>query len=218
MESLIGNVIDPASLIAAYGVDQIRYFFLREVPFGQDGNYSHEAIVQRINADLANDLGNLAQRSLTMIAKNCGGVVPDGRGATANADDLELLARADGLLDIAREHMRTFQLHLYLGAVFEVVALANRYFANSEPWKLVKSDPARTRLVLYTTIETLRIAAILLQPVMPSAMGKLLDLLGVAPERRVFAEVGHRLASDASLPAPSPIFPRYVEPAGEGVG
>ena len=98
--------------------------------------------------------------------------------------------------------------------------MANRYFANSEPWKLAKSDPARMRLVLYTTIETLRIAAILLQPVMPAAMGELLDLLGVAPERRAFADVdaAHRLAPGAPLPAPSPIFPRYVEPAGEGAG
>jgi methionyl-tRNA synthetase len=218
MSKSVGNVIDPASLIAAYGVDQIRYFFLREVPFGQDGNYSHEAIVQRINADLANDLGNLAQRSLSMIAKNCACAVPDGRDATASADDIEMLARADALLELARAHMKSFQLHLYLGAIFEVIAMANRYFANSEPWKLAKSDSARMRLVLYTTIETLRISAILLQPVMPAAMGKLLDLLGVAPGQRAFADVeaAHRLAPGAPLPPPSPIFPRYVEPAGEG--
>src|ERR1700719_1924485 len=101
MSKSVGNVVDPASLIAAYGVDQIRYFFLREVPFGQDGNYSHEAIVQRINADLANDLGNLAQRSLSMIAKNCAGVVPDGSEAGATEDDLELLGQADALLSVA---------------------------------------------------------------------------------------------------------------------
>jgi methionyl-tRNA synthetase len=220
MSKSVGNVVDPANLIAAYGVDQIRYFFLREVPFGQDGNYSHEAIVQRINADLANDLGNLAQRSLTMIAKNCDGAVPDGREATAGRDDIEMLARADALLGLAREHMKSFQLHLYLGAIFEVIALANRYFASSEPWRLAKSEPERMRLVLYTTIETLRIAAILLQPVMPAAMGRLLDLLGVAADRRAFAhlDAAHRLALGAPLPPPSPVFPRYVEPAGEGAG
>jgi methionyl-tRNA synthetase len=223
MSKSVGNVVDPASLIAAYGVDQIRYFFLREVPFGQDGNYSHEAIVQRINADLANDLGNLAQRSLSMIAKNCAGVVPDGSEAGATEDDLELLGQADALLTVARQHMKVFALHLYLGAVFEVVAKANRYFANNEPWKLATSDPARMRLVLFTTIEVLRIAAILLQPVMPKAMGKLLDLLGVDAAERAFALIDagadagrfgapNRLWPGVALPAPTPIFPRYVEP------
>jgi len=225
MSKSVGNVVDPASLIAAYGVDPIRYFFLREVPFGQDGNYSHEAIVQRITADLANDLGNLAQRSLSMIAKN-GGAVPDWREAAANPDDLEMLARADALVGAARAHMKDFALHAYLGGVFEVVAAANRYFANNEPWKLGKTDPARMRLVLFTTIEILRVAGILLQPAMPAAMGKLLDLLGVDEGRRAFAELDaggqagryeapHRLHVGAALPAPSPVFPRYVEP---GVG
>jgi methionyl-tRNA synthetase len=222
MSKSVGNVVDPASLIEAYGVDQLRYFFLREVPFGQDGNYSHEAIVQRINADLANDIGNLAQRSLSMIAKNCGGVVPDPSEAEATADDIEMLAQADALLDVARVHMRGFALHLYLAAVFEVIAKTNRYFANNEPWKLAKSDPARMRLVLYTTIEVLRIVAILLQPAMPAAMGKLLDLLGVDPDERSFehADAGddagafvalHRLSADTWLDPPAPIFPRYVE-------
>jgi methionyl-tRNA synthetase len=194
--------------------------------FGQDGNYSHEAIVQRINADLANDLGNLAQRSLSMIAKNCGGVTPDWRDSAPSAEEVELLAQADGLAAVAREHMKNYAVHLYLGAVFEVIAKANRYFANSEPWKLAKSDPARMRLVLFTTIETLRIAAILLQPVLPEAMGRLLDLLGVDGDARDFAaadnagragrlEAGRRLEVGAALPAPAPIFPRYVEPEAE---
>jgi methionyl-tRNA synthetase len=226
MSKSLGNVVDPASLIADYGLDQIRYFFLREVPFGQDGNYSHEAIVQRINADLANDLGNLAQRSLSMIAKNCGGRVPDWRDATPGPDDLDMLAKVAALVQAARGHMKDFALHLYVGGVFEVVAAANRYFANSEPWKLAKSDPARMRLVLFTTIEALRVAGILLQPVMPGAMGKLLDLLGIDAERRGFAELDtqgqagayaapRRLAVDAALPPPAPVFPRYVEPEAE---
>ena len=223
MSKSVGNVVSPADLVANYGVDPLRYFFLREVPFGQDGSYSHEAIVQRMNADLANDLGNLAQRSLSMIAKNCGGAVPDWREAEPGAADLAIVARADSLIGLARQHMRGFALHLYLGAVFEVVAEANRYFTAAEPWRLAKSDPARMRLTLYATIEVLRVAAILLQPAMPAAMARLLDLLGVAPKDRDFAaiDVGdgagrfsapRRLTPGAPLPAPKPVFPRYVEP------
>ncbi|THD43712.1 MAG: methionine--tRNA ligase [Bradyrhizobium sp.] len=226
MSKSVGNVVSPADLVAAYGVDQMRYFFLREVPFGQDGSYSHEAIVQRVNADLANDLGNLAQRSLSMIAKNCGGAVSDWREAEPQETDLAMLARADELIGAARIAMRGFLLHQAIGAVFEVVAEANRYFAAAEPWKLAKSDPRRMALTLYTTIETVRIAAILLQPAMPAAMAKLLDLLGVAADARSFAAVDAgglagsfnapgRLKPGAKLPPPQPIFPRYVEPEGQ---
>ena len=133
-----------------------------------------------------------------------------------------MLARADALLGEARRHMQSFALHLYIGAVFEVVSEANRYFANAEPWRLAKSDPARMGLVLYVTIETLRIAAILLQPAMPASMGGLLDLLGVPPGARTFAaldaggtgglDAPHRLEPGRALPPPSPVFPRYVEP------
>jgi len=222
MSKSVGNVVGPTEMVEAYGLDPVRYFFLREVPFGQDGNYSHEAIVARMNADLANDFGNLAQRSLTMIAKNCAGRVPDWGGAAASSEDLAMFARADALVGEARRHMQSFALHLYIGAVFEVVSEANRYFANAEPWRLARTDPARMGLVLYVTIETLRIAAILLQPVMPSSMGALLDLLAVAPEARAFAAAGagaragrldapHRIEPGRALPAPSPVFPRYVE-------
>ena len=214
MSKSVGNVVDPVALAERYGVDQFRYFFLREVPFGQDGNYSHEAIVQRINADLANDLGNLAQRSLSMIARNCEGVVSDWRGAAPIQDDLDLIALGDSLAEVARRHVASFAIHLYLAAVFDLIAKANRYFAAQEPWKLAKSNPARMRLVLYVTIEILRVAAIMLQPVMPAAMAKLLDLLAVAPEARDFAALegaglaaGRRLArggiaaAAADLPA-----------------
>ena len=223
MSKSVGNVVGPKQMVEAYGLDPVRYFFLREVPFGQDGSYSHEAIVNRMNADLANDIGNLAQRSLTMIARNCGARTPDWREAKPMAEDLAMLARADALVGEARRHMRTFALHLYIGAVFDAVSEANRYFANAEPWRLAKSDPARMGLVLYVTIETLRIAAILLQPAMPGSMGALLDLLGVPPHARSFAalDVGeragqldapHRLEPGRALPPPKPVFPRYVEP------
>jgi methionyl-tRNA synthetase len=222
MSKSVGNVVSPADLVGTYGLDPVRYFFLREVSFGQDGSYSHEAIVARLNADLANDLGNLAQRSLSMIARNCGGSVPDWREASPAAEDLAMLARADALVGEARRHMEGFALHLYLGAVFDVVSEANRYFANAEPWRLARTDPARMRLVLCVTIETLRVAAILLQPAMPASMGALLDLLSVAPQARAFEslETGaakgrldapFRLEPGRALPAPAPVFPRYVE-------
>jgi methionyl-tRNA synthetase len=211
MSKSVGNVIDPFDLADAYGVDQLRYFFLREVPFGQDGNYSHEAIVARINADLANDLGNLAQRSLSMIARNCGGVLPKPGAFTSN--DEAILRSADGVIAAARAAMATQQLHQVLNAAWAVVAEANRYFAGEAPWALAKTDPARMGTVLYVTAEVTRQIAILAQPFVPTASGKLLDLLGVPANERDFSALGgkHRIAADTKLPAPTPVFPRYVE-------
>src|SRR3954453_5694473 len=211
MSKSVGNVIDPFTMSDAYGVDQFRYFFLREVPFGQDGNYSHEAIVNRINADLANDLGNLAQRSLSMIARQLGGVLPQP-GAFSEADKT-ILAAADAMIDRAREHMKTQQLHQILNTVWAVVADANRYFAAEAPWALAKTDPARQGTVLYVTAEVIRQVAILAQPFMPVSAGKLLDLLAIPADERDFTILGsdHRVAHGVALPAPAPVFPRYVE-------
>jgi methionyl-tRNA synthetase len=214
MSKSVGNVIDPFALVDAYGVDQVRYFFLREVPFGQDGNYSLEAIVSRINADLANDLGNLAQRSLTMIARQLGGVLP--KPGPFSDSDTAILAMTDGMIDKAREAMKTQQLHQVLNAVWAVVAEANRYFAGQAPWALAKTDPARQGTVLYVTAEVIRQVAILAQPFMPGSAAKLLDLLAIPPGERQFHELGgaRRIAAGAALPAPSPVFPRYVDSEG----
>ena len=211
MSKSVGNVIDPFALIDAYGVDQLRYFFLREVPFGQDGNYSLEAIVNRINADLANDLGNLAQRSLSMIARQLGGVLP--KPAAFSAADTTILTLADGMIAKARDAMKTQQLHQVLGIVWAVVAETNRYFAGEAPWALAKSDPPRQATVLYVTAEVLRQVAIMAQPFMPGSAGKLLDLLAVPAGERQFNELGggHRIAAGSVLPPPIPIFPRYVD-------
>jgi len=216
MSKSVGNVIDPFKLVEHYGLDQVRYFFLREVPFGQDGSYSHEAIVNRTNADLANDLGNLAQRSLSMIAKNCGGKVP-AKGELSTADN-EILGRAEAALTTAREAMARQAIHTALAAIFEVVAEANRYFAAQEPWALRKTDPARMETVLYTTAEVLRRIAILCQPYIPGSAEKLLDLLAVPENRRNFADLGAdgMLAPGTPLPPPQPVFPRYVEAEGQG--
>ena len=211
MSKSVGNVIDPIALVDAYGVDQLRYFFLREVPFGQDGNYSLEAIVNRINADLANDLGNLAQRSLSMIARQLNGVLP--KPAAFSANDTAVLTLADGMIAKAREAMKTQQLHQVLAIVWAVVAEANRYFASEAPWALAKSDPPRQATVLYVTAEVIRQVSILAQPFMPSSAEKLLDLLDIPAGEREFSELGgdRRIAAGSTLPAPSPVFPRYVD-------
>ena len=212
MSKSVGNVVDPFNLANQYGVDQTRYFFLREVPFGQDGSYNHEAIVARINADLANDLGNLAQRSLSMIAKQFQGVLPEPGEFTNN--DKDILAEADAMIGLARTAMATQQIHQALNAVWAVVAEANRYFAGEAPWALAKTDPARQGTVLYVTAEVVRQIAILAQPAMPQASGKLLDILGIPDDvdSRNFAALSQRIKPGVVLPAPAPVFPRYIEP------
>jgi methionyl-tRNA synthetase len=212
MSKSVGNVVDPFNLADQYGVDQMRYFFLREVPFGQDGNYNHEAIVARINADLANDLGNLAQRSLSMIGKQLGGVLPEPGAFTDN--DRAILMLADGMIAIARIAMSTQQIHHWLNSVWAVVAEANRYFAGEAPWALAKTDPQRQRTVLYVTAEVIRQIAILTQPVMPESSSKMLDMLGIPSDQRNFAVLNGatRIKAGTALPAPTGIFPRYIEP------
>jgi methionyl-tRNA synthetase len=212
MSKSVGNVVDPFNLAEQYGVDQTRYFFLREVPFGQDGSYNHEAIVARINADLANDLGNLAQRSLSMIAKQYQGVLPEPGEFSDN--DKAILAQADGMIGLARSAMATQQIHHALNAVWAVVAEANRYFAGEAPWALAKTDPKRQGTVLYVTAEVVRQIAILAQPAMPQASGKLLDILGIPDDVkcRNFAALDQRIKPGAVLPPPAPVFPRYIEP------
>ncbi|MBN9236321.1 MULTISPECIES: methionine--tRNA ligase [Phyllobacteriaceae] len=216
MSKSVGNVIDPFTMVDHYGLDQVRYFFLREVPFGQDGSYSHEAIVNRTNADLANDLGNLAQRSLSMIAKNCAGVVPQ-RGTLAEADET-ILGQATAALATARKAMAEQGIHHALAAIFAVVADANRYFAAQEPWALKKTDPARMETVLWTTAEVIRRVGILCQPYIPGSAAELLDTLAVAADKRGFEHLGDEqaLVPGTALPAPQPVFPRYVEQAQEG--
>ena len=215
MSKSVGNVVDPFDLVKAYGVDQVRYFLLREVVFGQDGVYSPEAIANRINADLANDLGNLAQRSLSMIDKNCDRRIP-APGPLTDADK-SLLAAADALYVQARENMDRQAIKHYLDAVWAVVADANRYFAGEAPWAKRRSDPNRMETILYVTAEVVRQVAILAQPVTPMGAGKLLDLLGQAPDRRSFRSLGEagRLEPETAIPPPTGVFPRYLEPGAE---
>lgn len=206
MSKSVGNVVDPEALIDEFGLDPVRYFFLREVSYGQDGSYSTDAIISRINADLANEFGNLAQRTLSMIGKYFDGVVPAPVDLTA--DDTALLARADALLDTVRGHFEVQAIHLGLEALWSVLAETNRYISAQEPWKLAKTDLERTGTVLYVCAEVVRIVALLSQPVMPTSANTILDLL-LAPADRSFTAVTDRLASGVTLPKPTPVFPRY---------
>jgi len=210
----LGNAIDPHDLIARYGLDQVRYFLLREVPFGSDGDFSHRAMVGRMNSDLANDFGNLAQRSLSMIAKNCGSVLP-APGAFSSADQALLTAARDLRQRLETEY-EVQAFHKALETTWAAIGDANRYIDEQAPWALRKTDPERMGTVLYVVAETLRHLAILSQPVMPGAMNLLLDQLGVAADKRDFAALAEALTAGTALPKPQGIFPRFVEEeAGE---
>lgn len=214
MSKSVGNVVDPYDLIDAFELDALRFFLLREISYGQDGSYSQESIITRKNTDLANEYGNLAQRSLSMVAKNCGGQVPTPGSLTA--EDEELLALARGVLPEARRHVDVQNLHLYVGACWKVLSEANRYFSAQEPWKLKKTDAARMETVLWVTLEVVRIITLLIQPVMPESTGKILDQLGV-PAGEAAAAAGARNVHAANEGAPA-ITPVHVGGAAEGAG
>lgn len=211
----LGNVIDPHQIVTEFGLDQVRYFLLREVPFGNDGDFSRNAMVNRANGDLANDFGNLSQRVLSMVAKNCGGQVPEP-GEFTDADNT-LMDAAAALLDDVRGHLDVQGFHLSLIAIWKVVADANRYVDDQAPWALRKTDPARMATVLFVLCETIRRLALLTQPFMPDSSGRMLDQLGVDATARSFASLNadHALKPGTTLPKPEPVFPRYVE-AEEG--
>jgi methionyl-tRNA synthetase len=212
MSKSLGNVVAPSDFVAQYGLDQVRFFFLREVPFGADGSYNHEAIVGRMNSDLANNFGNLAQRSLSMVAKNCEGKVPVP--GAFSAEDSAILAQANGLLETARAAFEKQEFSRALEAIWAVLGDTNAYFAEQAPWVLRKTDVGRMNTVLYVTLEVLRIVSILAQPVMPNAMDALLNTLGQPEgEARQFAALSTPIAAGTALPAPSPVFPKYEEPA-----
>ena len=216
MSKSLGNVLSPYDLIERYGLDQVRYYLLREVPFGQDGYISHETMVARVNGDLANDLGNLAQRVLSMINRNCDARVPAAGDFTT--DDEAMLAAAYGLLDRIRPAMQAQTFHKALEMIWQVVGQANRYVDAQAPWTLRKTDPARMGTVLYVVCEVVRHLAITVQPVMPTAAAAMLDQLAVGDDARDFAARGpaHGLAAGTTLPKPQPVFPRHVDDEAAG--
>ncbi|HEX3954558.1 MAG TPA: methionine--tRNA ligase [Stellaceae bacterium] len=214
MSKSLGNFIPPKVLIDQYGVDPLRYFMLRELPFGSDGDFSHRAVVGRLNGDLANGYGNLAQRVLSFINSRCDASVPEP-GDFAEADE-GLLGEARGMLDKVRPLIEEQQFHLALEAIWRVVAEGDRYINEQAPWALRSTDPVRMTTVLYALTEVLRCIGIVTQPFIPSAASLLLDQLGVPAEARRFADLAQPLPPGRLLPAPRGIFPRFVEADAAG--
>ncbi len=209
MSKSLGNAISPHDLVARYGVDATRYALLREVPFGNDGDFSHAAVTHRINADLANGLGNLAQRTLAQIARNCGGAVP-ACGSLTPADRGLLDHARIRALPAVRAELDAVRLHKALETIWDIVNAANVYIDAQAPWALKKTDTARMETVLYVLAETIRCVALLAQPVVPQGAGRILDQLGVPATARDFAHLdpAHALTPGAPLPAPQGVFPR----------
>ena len=207
----LGNVIDPVQLVETFGLDQVRYFLMREVPFGNDGDFSKSGMVNRINSDLANDLGNLCQRVLSFVYKNCNATVPKNMGFTP--DDSKLITHAYEILPKLREDYNSQLFNVALERVWVLVAASNKYIDEQAPWKLRKTDPDRMHTVLYTLLETIRCIGILLQPIMPGSSEKILNQLAVDTSKRSFAALNSNdgLEAGTSLQKPNPIFPRFEE-------
>ena len=211
MSKSLGNVLDPQELADSYGLDSLRYFLLREVPFGNDGSFSRKALISRLNVELANDLGNLAQRSLSLIARNCEGRLPD-QGARTD-DDAEILAAAAALLPAVRAQMERQGFGDALEEIWRVIRAANAYIDRQAPWALRKTDVVRMADVLRVLADVIRTVATLLQPVMPEKTAAMLDQLGVPADWRDFAALATPLPAGTVLPPPAGVFPRFVEEA-----
>ena len=212
MSKSVGNAVDPSDLVAKYGLDPVRFFLLREVPFGNDGDYSPAALVGRLNSDLANGIGNLAQRTLSLIAKNCEGRMP-GQGPKTD-EDLALLGVADALPGLARAAVGRQALHEALEEIWRVIRAADGYIDAQAPWSLRKTDLSRMGHVLRVLADVIRVVGVVLQPFMPGSMARLLDQLGVAAEARSLAGLEVALTEGSVLPAPQGLFPRWVEEVG----
>ncbi|MBS0964953.1 methionine--tRNA ligase [Acetobacter okinawensis] len=210
MSKSLGNVVDPRELVAEFGLDAVRFFVLREVPFGGDSDLSRKALITRNNVELANDLGNLAQRTLSLVARNCGGILPE-RG-TLTEEDQKLLAQVSVLPQLLGAQFERCALTDALEDVWKVIRACNAYIDHQAPWALRKTDVERMADVLRVLLDALRGIATMLQPFMPHSMDRMLDQLGVAQDERTFAALEVPLPGGRQLPAPQGIFPRYVEP------
>lgn len=206
MSKSLGNVLDPFALLDKYGVDYLRYFLVADIPFGNDGDFTDDAFITRVNSNLANDFGNLAQRVLSLIAKNCENVVPIPGEFTE--DDRLLLESSDAALSAMREHVHAQSLHKMCEVAILLARQGNKYIDTQAPWALKKTDPERMKTVLYVLVELIRRIAILLEPVMPSSCARMLDLMNLPAEMRSFASLQSRISAGLVITAPTPVFPK----------
>lgn len=204
MSKSLGNVIDPLELVEKFGLDYVRYFLMREVPFGNDSNYSELNFINRVNSELANNVGNLAQRVLSFIQKYCGGVIPH---PSFQEEDTDLLKHGYTAIDRIRPFVDKQAIQSALGVVVELSSAANEYIDHHAPWRLRDTDSKRMDTVLYTIIEVVRVIAILMQPVMPQSAILLLANLGVNKSVD-FSNLDQPITAGASLPPPQIIFPK----------
>lgn len=217
MSKSLGNVVAPADLVSQYGLDQTRWFLLREVPFGNDGNFSRERMTAVINSELANNIGNLVQRTVSMVHKNCGGVVPDAQGVKKDTLDLSFLEKAQ-LTDAATP--ATIEKMYYdcrfneiLGDILAIANKANLYIDTKAPWKQKKEDPKLMEATLYHLLEGIRCIAIMLQPIMPEIAAKIIAVLGCGNEPLPFEflKPAYALKPGIKLLEPQPLFPRIED-------
>ena len=205
-----GNVVDPVVLCQRYGVDALRYFLMREFPFGSDGVFTNEVLINRINSDLANDLGNLVSRSVSMVIKYFGGTLPSVR-CSAEPDD-ELIAMANELKPTYNAAMERYAFQAALADVFKFVSRTNKYIDETAPWVLAKDDANAPRLatVMYNLLESLRIAAVLLTPVMPETVEKIFAQIGACAEHRTYESAAKFgvLPLDVTVEKGETLFPR----------
>tara|TARA_R110000782_G_scaffold78276_5_gene155145 strand:+ start:24725 stop:26290 length:1566 start_codon:yes stop_codon:yes gene_type:complete len=218
MSKSLGNVADPLELADRFGVDQLRYFLLSEVSFGNDGSYSAEAIVQKSNSDLANSFGNLAQRTLSFIAKNLEGRLPE---AAPNIDDNWLLDFVDAEIDAFETALGQLAPSVAIEAWMRAVFACNAYIDAQAPWVLRKTDPGRMEAVLASLYEVIASLAISIRPIIPSSADKLLDQMGISDKVRTYVGLKSPWYSDLrdsgfTLSPPKPLFPRLELPAEEG--
>ncbi len=213
MSKSLGNAVAPAALVDEFGLDQTRWFMMREVPFGNDGNFSREGLINRVNSELANNIGNLVQRTLSMVAKNTDGKVPSNEALSA--EDEAALKAMYGDVKNFMEAIDSYRFHIALDYVVGFANSANAYIDVQAPWKLKKEDPKRMEAVLYVLLEYIRVIAIMIQPVMPHSSGKILAQLCVGEDKRSFASITseNRLVPGVALNPPEPVFPRFVEKA-----
>lgn len=207
----VGNVIDPLALIDEFGLDPVRFFLLREVPFGNDGDFSRRALIGRLNSELANDLGNLAQRSLALIQKNCEGRLPAaGPEQPADGEILDAIRALPGQVD---EALGRQAFHEALERIWVVTRLGNSWIDAQKPWSLKKTDPARMLSVLRHLHSLLRCLATVLLPFMPGTMARMLEQLGVPEGERGLAALASPVPDGTALPPPSPLFQKIQDEA-----